>query len=225
MHRTLNAARLNEYGVKLLTFSRVALAAIAFVVALSYAAPARSQTLNFTVETTTSGGTAVVPRLTWTTAPALAQCVASAVPAASDWTGPKGTQGTVLLAAINATRAYTLACTWPGNSSAVLRWTAPTTNVDGSVYNNPGGFRVQYGRTAANLDQSVYLQDPTVRTHTLNDLATGAWFFTVRAFNEQGLESAPAPTVTKTMSAGGQQSRTLEVVVRFPSPATGLTVE
>ncbi|HVJ23311.1 MAG TPA: hypothetical protein VM756_05170 [Burkholderiales bacterium] len=188
--------------------------------ALLLAAPAFSQTLTFTVESTTSGGTAVVPRLTWTTSPAGATCTAS-----NGWTGTKAASGTELLPAISATRSYTLACVWPGIQTAIVNWTAPTTNTDGTAYTNPGGFRIQYGRTATALDTSAYLQDPAVRTWTSPTLATGAWFFGVRAFNALGLESEISNVATKMMTASSTQTRTLEVAIRFPNPPTGVTVE
>lgn len=186
---------------------------------------AQAQTLTFTVETTTSSGTAVVPRLTWSTAPALAQCVASAVPAATDWTGPKGTQGTALLAAITATRSYTMSCNWPGNLTALVRVTRPTTNSDGSPLTNLAGYRIQYGRAADALDESVYIADPAQLTWTSPQLAPGAWFFAARSVNTQGLEGGLSPIATKTLTAGASQTRTLEVAVRFPSPPIPVTAE
>lgn len=187
---------------------------------LLLAAPAFSQTLTFTVETSTSGGTAVVPRLTWSTTPTAGSCTAS-----NGWTGTKAAAGTELLPAINATRSYTLTCTWPGVQTAILTWSAPTTNTDGTAYANPGGFRIQYGRSATVLDTSAYIQDPAARTWTTPSLATGAWFFGVRAYNAQGLESDLSNVATKTMTAAASQARTLEVAIRFPNPPSGLTVE
>ena len=197
---------------------RLALAAL-----LLLAAPAYSQTLNFTVETTTSGGTAVVPRLTWTTTPAAASCTAS-----NGWTGTKAASGTELLAAINSTTSYTLACTWPGVQTCTVTWTAPTTNTDGSAYTNPGGYRIQYGSSATGLDQSVYLQNPAARTWscpTSPPLAAGTWFFAVRAFNAQGLESDLSNVGSKTLTAAANQTRTLEVAIKFPSPPTNVTAQ
>jgi hypothetical protein len=51
--------------------------------ALALSAPIYSQTLNFTVETSTSNGTSIVPRLTWTTTPAGAVCGAVTTPASN----------------------------------------------------------------------------------------------------------------------------------------------
>jgi hypothetical protein len=196
---------------------------LATILLVAFAAAAQSQTLNFTVETSTSGGDSVVPRLTWTTSPAASSCTAS-----NGWTGSKAASGTELLPAINATRSYTLTCTWPGVQSCTVNWTAPTTNTDGSAYTNPGGFRIQYGSSATGLDQSVYLQNPAARTWSCPSsppLAAGTWFFGVRAVNAQGLESELSNVASKVLSATANQSRTLEVAIKFPNPPTDLRIE
>lgn len=195
---------------------RLAIAALLLLAPLA----AYSQTLTFTVESTSSGGTAVVPRLTWTTSPAGATCTAS-----NGWTGTKAAAGTELLPAINATRSYTLTCNWPGIQTAIVSWTAPTANTDGSAYTNPGGFRVQWGRTASSLDQSFYIQDPAARSWTSPALAVGSWSFGVRAYNALGLESDISNVASKIMTASSSQTRTLEVAIKFPNPPTNLTVE
>lgn len=188
--------------------------------ALLLAAPAFSQTLTFTVETSTSGGTAVVPRLTWTTSPAAASCTAS-----NGWTGTKAAAGTEILPAINATKSYTLTCSWPGVNTAIVTWTAPTTNTDGSALTDLAGFRMQYGSSATGLDQSVYLQNPALRTWTSPALAAGTWFFGARAFNAAGLESDLSNVASKVLTAAASQVRTLEVAIKFPNPPTGVTVQ
>jgi hypothetical protein len=190
------------------------------IAALLFAAPIYSQTLTFTVETSTSGGTAVVPRLTWTTTPAAGSCAAS-----NGWTGTKAAAGTELLAAINATKSYTLVCTWPGIQTATVTWTAPTQNTDGSAYTNPNGYRIQYGTAAANLDRSVYPTNLTATTWTSPTLAAGPWFFGVRAVNAQGLESDLSEVKSKVLTASASQTRTLEVAIKFPNPPTAVTVE
>jgi hypothetical protein len=193
---------------------RLALAAL-----LLLAAPAFSQTLTFTVESTTSGGTAVVPRLTWTTSPAGATCTAS-----NGWTGTKAASGTELLPAISATKSYTLTCAWPGIQTAVVSWVAPTTNTDGSALTNLQGYRVQWGTSAAALNQSKYTEN-LLTTWTSPTLAAGTWFFGVRAYNSLGLESDISNVVSKVTTASASQTRTLEVAIKFPNPPTNLTVE
>jgi hypothetical protein len=192
---------------------------LALLLALAPLAAA-AQTLNFTVETTTSGGTAVVPRLTWTTTPAATSCTAS-----NGWTGTKAAAGTELLAAINATRSYTLTCTWAGDTTATVKWGAPTVNTDGSAYTNPGGFRIEYGSSASNLSQSANVTDPAARSWTSPQLAAGTWYFAVRAVNALGLESSRSNVASKVLTASSSQTRTLEVAIKFPNPPTNVLIE
>lgn len=184
-------------------------------------APAFAQTtpqLTFTLETSSPDGKTVVPRLTWSTAPAATSCSAA-------WTTSTAAAGTQILAAVNATSTYGITCNWPGISIAAVSWVAPTLNVDGSAYTNPGGFRIQYGKSATNLDTSVYLQDPAARTWTSPALSAGTWFFGVRAYNALGLESELSNVPSKTMTAAANQTRTLELTIRFPNAPTNLTVQ
>lgn len=186
------------------------------------AMPAFSQTpvLTFTLETsTTADKSAVVPRLTWSTTPAATSCTAG-----GDWSGTKTPAGTLLLAAVNTTKAYSLVCSWPGVTLAALSWTPPTTNTDGSPLTDLGGFRIMYGRAAneAALDTSVYLQNPAATSWNSPALAPGAWYFGVKAFNAMGLESALSNIATKTMTAGATDTRSLGLTIKFPSAVTGV---
>lgn len=188
---------------------------------LLIAAPAFSQTLTFTVQTTTSGGTSIMPRLTWVTTPAAASCTASG---ATDWTGPKAASGGQTLTSITQTRSYTMTCNWSGQSTATVSCVAPTLHVDGTPLTDLSGYRFDYGRTATTMDTAAYVTGPC--TWTSPALASGTWFFTVRAVKANGLESTPfTPPVSMTLTSGATQTRTLEVAVRFPATPTGLAVE
>lgn len=199
------------------------LAVFAGLALLALAAPAAfSQTLTFTVETTTNGGTSVTPRLTWLTTPAAGSCAAS-----NGWTGTKAASGTELAPAITITKDYTLTCQWPGTNTAVVTWVAPTVNNDGTAYTNPGGFRLMYGKTntEAGLDTSAYVQDPAARSWTSPTLAAGVWYFGVKAYNAQGLEGPLSNIASKTMVAAASQTRTLTVAIKFPGAASNVAVQ
>lgn len=192
------------------------------LIGMARPAHAQTPTLTFTLETSSPNGKSVVPRLTWQTNPAAQSCTASG---ATDWTGTKAASGTVLLAAVTTSRTYGIVCTWPGVTKAALTWAAPTTNTDGSVYDNPGGFRIQYGNVSANeadLSTSVYIQDPTARSWTSPDLAAGTWWFGIKAYNALGLESSLSNVASKTLTAAQNQNRALELTIRFPNPPTGV---
>jgi Putative Ig domain len=75
--------------------------------------------------------------------------------------------------------------------SAVLNWTPPTSNTDGSSLTNPGGYKVLYGRTAGQLDQTIAITNPSVSTWTVDNLSSGTWYFAIVTVNAAGTESSP----------------------------------
>lgn len=185
---------------------------------LAIAAPAFSQSpsLTFTLETTTNNGASVTPRLTWSTTPAATTCTAAG---ATDWVGTKAATGTALLAAVTASRTFGIACAWPGVTKVALTWTAPTTNSDGSALTDLAGYRIQYGLTSTDLSTSAY-QQTLATSWTSPDLAPGTWYFGVKAFNALGLESGLSNIASKATTAGANDSRSLQLTIKFPSAPT-----
>lgn len=174
-------------------------------------------TITFTAQTTTGDGS-VVPVLTWSTSPAATSCTAS-----GDWSGTKAAAGTETLAAITVSRTYNLSCTWPGDTSATLRWTAPTTNVDGSALTDLAGFRIYYGTSASNLNQQITVANATATQRIVSALTPATWFFAMTAYNARDVESARTGTVSKVISTA-TASRSVGITVNpRPGPPTGLT--
>lgn len=82
---------------------------------------------------------------------------------------------------------------------ASLQWEAPPSKVDGSPLDDLAGYRILYGRTADDLDQSVLIPDPAAREFEFTTLATGVWYFMVVAVNANGLEGPPSTPAMKTI--------------------------
>src|ERR1044072_5955990 len=74
-------------------------------------------TINFTANKTSATGS-LTPVLTWSTSPVAPSCSASGA-----WSGTKFASGSETLAAITASKSYTLTCAW-GNGTAKISWTA-----------------------------------------------------------------------------------------------------
>lgn len=175
--------------------------------------------MTLALETTTGADKrSVIPRLTWTTTPAATSCTAG-----GGWSGSKSAGGTQLLAAVSVTTSYSLTCNWPGVTRAIVAWTAPTTNTDGSPLTNLQGYRVMYGRTntEAGLDTSVYTEN-LLTTWTSPDLAPGQWYFGVKAYNSLGLESALSNVAGKNTTAAASETRNLELAIKVPSAPTNV---
>lgn len=162
--------------------------------------------------------------LTWD-APGASGCVGSGHP---EWAGDKTASGTQELPAITLSGTYqlTISCTFPGDRTARLTWVNPTTNTDGTALTNLAGTRIHYGRSADVLNQTVQVANPSVTTYTLENLDVGQWFFAVRAYNTNGVESALSNVVTKTLVASTTETQSVSLTVNpIPSSPTDVAVE
>lgn len=83
--------------------------------------------------------------------------------------------------------------------SATLTWQAPTQNTDGSALTNLDGFRIVYGTSANALNQSIDVTNPSVTSHVIDQLASGTWYFAVKAYNSLGEESDVSNVASKTL--------------------------
>lgn len=84
--------------------------------------------------------------------------------------------------------------------SALLSWTAPTTNTDGSPLTDLAGFRIYYGNDPANLSNRIDINNPGVNSHTVDNLTTGTWYFESSAFNSAGVESVRSNRASKVIN-------------------------
>jgi hypothetical protein len=88
----------------------------------------------------------------------------------------------------------------PAIGSALLSWTAPTQNTDGTALTDLAGFRIRYGRAASVLDEVIEIATPGMTTYVVPSLDSGTWYFTVEAYNAVGQTSEPSSVVSKTIS-------------------------
>jgi hypothetical protein len=95
--------------------------------------------------------------------------------------------------------AFSITVSQPTSGSAVVSWTAPTQNTDGSALTNLAGFRILYGTSPTSLNQTVELANPSLSTYTVSGLASGTWYFAVKAYNSAGGESSQSNSASKTI--------------------------
>jgi len=95
--------------------------------------------------------------------------------------------------------AFSIAVIQTANGTAVVNWTAPTTNTDGSALTDLAGFRVVYGRSQTALDQTAEVNNAGLTTYTVTELASGQWFFAVHAVNSRGTQSDISNIASKTI--------------------------
>lgn len=88
----------------------------------------------------------------------------------------------------------------PATGTALIRWTPPTTNTDGSALTNLAGWRIEYGPVGIagpNLNRSVSVSGPALTSYVVEGLTAGPWAFAVRAVASTGAESVPSAIATK----------------------------
>lgn len=72
-------------------------------------------------------------------------------------------------------------------SSVILKWNAPTTNLDGSVLTDLAGYMIYYGKSSYNYSYKVDVGNSTEAL--INNLSEGNWCFAVTAYDLSGNES------------------------------------
>lgn len=83
---------------------------------------------------------------------------------------------------------------------AVLSWTPPSQNMNGSALTNLGGYRIRYGTTATNLDQLIQVANPGLTGYTVTNLAPGTYYFAVVAYSTSGAESNLSNVTSKVIT-------------------------
>jgi hypothetical protein len=76
--------------------------------------------------------------------------------------------------------------------AATLTWQPPTENTDGSPLLDLAGYRIRYGRDPNQLSEIQSIPNPGITTAVVENLARGTWYFSVAAYNRDGLESDPS---------------------------------
>jgi hypothetical protein len=95
--------------------------------------------------------------------------------------------------------AFSISVVQTSNGTAVVSWTPPTTNIDGTTLTDLNGFRIAYGNSSSNLDQSVSVTNAGLTSYTVNNLTSGQWYFAVFAVNSAGTESGISNVASKTI--------------------------
>lgn len=96
--------------------------------------------------------------------------------------------------------AFGITVTDIASGSATLSWTPPTANSDGSTLTNLAGYRIYHGTSPSALNRTVQVANAGIATYVIGNLSPGTWYFSVRAYNSSGVESAPSNVVSKTIN-------------------------
>jgi hypothetical protein len=81
-----------------------------------------------------------------------------------------------------------------------LSWKAPTGNTDGSTLTDLAGYHVYYGTDSASLTRSANVATGSSLQYQITGLTAGKWYFTIAAYNSDGVESTRPLAVSTTIS-------------------------
>jgi hypothetical protein len=85
-----------------------------------------------------------------------------------------------------------------GSGSALVSWTPPTHNTDGTwLGDDLAGYRIYYGNSPGNYDNSVTIANPGLSSFQVDGLVASDTYFVMTAFNTVGIESSYSEEVYK----------------------------
>jgi len=92
--------------------------------------------------------------------------------------------------------AFNIAVVATATGSALLTWTPPTQNTDGTPM-TLSGYRVYWGTSQGNLSNSAVLNNGGLTSYMVEQLTPATWFFAVSAVSSTGMESALSNVASK----------------------------
>jgi hypothetical protein len=84
--------------------------------------------------------------------------------------------------------------------SATLAWQPPATYTNGQALTNLSGYRIYYGLSSTNLNESIQVNSASTVTYVVNNLPAGTWYFAIAAVTNTGLQGALSDVVSFTVS-------------------------
>jgi hypothetical protein len=93
----------------------------------------------------------------------------------------------------------TASSTRSGTGSAVLSWTAPSRNTDGSLVGKIAGYYVYYGLSPTTILETIQVSDPSATSYRVQHLDPGTYYFSVAAYNSAGARGLRSTPISKTI--------------------------
>jgi hypothetical protein len=126
--------------------------------------------------------------------------------AGGGWTGAQPASGSFTVGPIDATTTYQLNCEGPDGNGVgmvtvevvdkILRWQAPTQNVDGSPLDDLSGYVIYWGAASRAYTGSHTINSATV-TEWESTVSPGTYYFAMTAFDSENNESGYSNEVRK----------------------------
>jgi hypothetical protein len=85
------------------------------------------------------------------------------------------------------------------SGAATLYWIPPTQNTNGTPITNLAGFHIYYGTSANALTTTITVEGGSSTTYTITSLSAGTYYFSVVAYNTEGVDSPDSNVESKTI--------------------------
>lgn len=82
------------------------------------------------------------------------------------------------------------------SGSANLKWSAPTTNTNGTPLTDLAGYKIYWGKTQGQYTNSAKVGSSTLG-YKVTGLSAGRWYFAVTALSASGAEGPPSNAISK----------------------------
>jgi hypothetical protein len=93
--------------------------------------------------------------------------------------------------------AFSINVVATATGSAMLSWTPPTQNTDGTPLTNLAGYRVYWGPSQGNYTNSTTISNPGLSSYVVEQLTPATWYFALTAVNSSGAESSYSNVASK----------------------------
>jgi hypothetical protein len=135
--------------------------------------------------------------------------------ASGGWSGNKSATGSETVTVPTIDSQYTLTCNGAGgnvndtvnvvvvlnnNGTALLSWTPPTENTDGSSLTDLVGYKIRYGSSSGSYSDTITINNPGITSYLVENLASADWHFVMTSVNSTGTESSYSGEVSKTVN-------------------------
>ena len=87
-----------------------------------------------------------------------------------------------------------------GDGTALISWTPPIENTDGSTLTDLAGYRIRYGTSPGSYSETITINGSGLTSYLVENLGVSDWYFVMTAFNSSGIESPYSAPVYKAIN-------------------------
>ena len=83
---------------------------------------------------------------------------------------------------------------------AVLNWSEPTLNTDGTPLTNLAGYTIYYGTSSSSLSNTISINSPSTTSYTITNLTAGTtYYFAIASVNTTGTSGPQSNVAGETL--------------------------